>query len=68
MKYLTNNGLMIVTKNCGETQNSLNQRVKFILNDLKQYKFNQLSSRILNDLDGKSKRNVAIKDLECKYF
>ena len=59
---------MIVTKNCGETHNSLNQRVKFILNDLKQYKFNQFSLRILNDLDGKSKRNVAIKDLECKYF
>ena len=36
--------------------------------NLKQYKFNQLSSRVLSDLDGKSKKNVAIKDLGCKYF
>jgi len=68
MKYLTNNGLMIVTKNCGETQNSLNERVNFISTNIKQYKFNQLSSRVLNDLDGKSKKNVAIKDLGCNYF
>lgn len=68
MKFLTENGLIFITKTDGETQSSLNQRVSFLNKNLKQYKFNQISSKVLNDLDLKSKKNIAIQDLGCKYF
>ena len=68
MKFLTANGLIFITKTDGESQSSLNQRVIFLDKSLKEYKFNQISSKVLNDLDIKSKKDIAIKDLGCKYF
>ena len=68
MKYLTEKGIIFVTKIDGESQSLLNQRINYINENLKQYKFNQISSKVLNDLDLKSKKNVAIKTLGCKYF
>lgn len=68
MKYLTENGLIFITKTDGEIQRSLNQRVSFLNKNLKQYKFNQISPKVLNDLDLKSKKTIAINNLGCKYF
>ena len=68
MKYLTEKGIIFVTKIDGESQSLLNQRINYINENLKQYKSNQISSKVLNDLDLKSKKNIAIKTLGCKYF